>query len=314
MTQFIRNPISEPIQAITEARAALEAAHSSMDLIGSKTNEIPRTIAKVLSLLEQLSVQCEPDKIRDETKRLHATIDDCAQEAFILEDRFQMAIKLTDSTSAKLGRSGFMLLGDVKHFWERTVSFCGEISKLIEYTLDSSCNAFIAIILEQLDKISTKSKFRLKDRTRHEIYQISLACVAYALSVRHLTNAYSAFSNEFLLPQVNVISRYPLLGNSEIELAHAHDQFKEANMACMKEIDRVVKQNRATSKRRSILELDLGLDLHLSDISLDLDEFLTPIAEFKSHSHSKQTDSFIENKSSSVFEKFRANFTKKASL
>uniref|UniRef100_A0A0M3HHV7 RB_A domain-containing protein n=1 Tax=Ascaris lumbricoides TaxID=6252 RepID=A0A0M3HHV7_ASCLU len=127
-----------------------------------------------------------------------------------------------------------MLLGEVKHFWEKVVSFCREISKLIEYTLDSSCNALIAILLEQVENATVRSKFRLKDRVRHDIYQVALACVAYALSVRHLTDAYSAFSSEFLMPQMDAISRYPLVANSEIELAQAREQFKELNVACSK--------------------------------------------------------------------------------
>uniref|UniRef100_A0A0M3IRP5 COP9 signalosome complex subunit 3 n=1 Tax=Ascaris lumbricoides TaxID=6252 RepID=A0A0M3IRP5_ASCLU len=144
-----------------------------------------------------------------------------------------------------------------------------------------------------------------------QIYQVALACVAYALSVRHLTDAYSAFSSEFLMPQMDAISRYPLVANSEIELAQAREQFKELNVACSKEIDRVVKTNRATCKRRSILELDFGLDLHLSDISADLDEFLTPIAQFKGRSSNKKSSIPDEGKSSNVFDRFRSSFTKK---
>ncbi|VDM42730.1 unnamed protein product [Toxocara canis] len=252
------------VNAMTEARAALGSAHQAMASIGKKTNDIPRTIGAVLALIElvgvfwasgdayilmliflKLDLQCTPKKVRDELDRLHHIIEECAQEAFTLEDLFQEAIKLADIKSAKLGRTGclslllvinlcFMLLGEVKHFWEKIVAFCDEISKLIEYTLDSSCNAFVAIILEQVEKASSSTKFHLKDRSRHEIYQVSLACVAYALSVRHLTDAYSAFSTEFLMPQMDAISRYPLVAHSEIELAHAHDQFKESNLACNK--------------------------------------------------------------------------------
>ncbi|KHN79745.1 hypothetical protein Tcan_16835 [Toxocara canis] len=301
------------VNAMTEARAALGSAHQAMASIGKKTNDIPRTIGAVLALIELLDLQCTPKKVRDELDRLHHIIEECAQEAFTLEDLFQEAIKLADIKSAKLGRTGFMLLGEVKHFWEKIVAFCDEISKLIEYTLDSSCNAFVAIILEQVEKASSSTKFHLKDRSRHEIYQVSLACVAYALSVRHLTDAYSAFSTEFLMPQMDAISRYPLVAHSEIELAHAHDQFKESNLACNKEIDRIVKTNRATCKRRSILELDFGLDLHLSDISADLDEFLTPIAQFKQRAANKKSNIVDEGKSSTVFERFRSSFSKKPS-
>uniref|UniRef100_A0A914ZXK6 Uncharacterized protein n=1 Tax=Parascaris univalens TaxID=6257 RepID=A0A914ZXK6_PARUN len=299
------------INVVTEARTALESAHVAMNLIGKKTNDIPRTIGKALGLVEQMDKQSTANKIRDELKRLHNIIDDCAHDAFSLENLFQTAIQLADSKSARLGRSGFMLLGEVKHFWEKVVSFCREISKLIEYTLDSSCNALIAILLEQVENATVRSKFRLKDRVRHEIYQVALACVAYALSVRHLTDAYSAFSREFLMPQMDAISRYPVVVNSEIELAQAREQFKELNAACSKEIDRVVKTNRATTKRRSILELDFGLDLHLSDISADLDEFLTPIAQFKLRSGNKKLSSPDEGKSSNVFERFRSSFMKK---
>uniref|UniRef100_A0A0M3IVJ2 Uncharacterized protein n=1 Tax=Ascaris lumbricoides TaxID=6252 RepID=A0A0M3IVJ2_ASCLU len=54
-----------------------------------------------------MDTQCTANKIRDELNRLHNIIDDCAHEAFSLENLFQTAIQLADSKSTRLGRSGY---------------------------------------------------------------------------------------------------------------------------------------------------------------------------------------------------------------
>ena len=64
---------------------------------------------------------------------------------------------------------GFMLLEEVKQFWSAVVSFYNELQKMIEYTLDSSCNALISMANMQRAVAAKRTKFVLKSKHREEV-------------------------------------------------------------------------------------------------------------------------------------------------
>uniref|UniRef100_A0A914ZRZ4 BRO1 domain-containing protein n=1 Tax=Parascaris univalens TaxID=6257 RepID=A0A914ZRZ4_PARUN len=269
------------VQAVNEGRIAQEAAHQSMAIIKHDMNEIPQAIRDVLELLSQHSSQQIRFQLPIQVKRIRSIVEDSAREAGSLGPRFQKAMQLMSDRSGGIGRDGFSLLAEVKMFWSAVISFCEELGKLVQYTLDSSCNAFIATLHNQFEAASKQSKFSIKQKARNEIYQTSIAMIAYASSVRHLANAYIQYSSQFIMPQINAIARYPMLATNAIEFAKAQRQFNAYNNACERETNRIMGINGELNKRRSILELDMGLNLHISDIGADLGVFLQPIAEFR---------------------------------
>ncbi|VDM46595.1 unnamed protein product [Toxocara canis] len=250
--------------------------------------------------LQTLLVQHSSDHVRFQLpiqiKRIRGIVDDSAREADSLESRFQKAMQLMSDRSSSIGRAGFSLLAEVRIFWSAVISFCKELSKLVQYTLDSSCNAFIATLHAQFDVASKQNKFAIKQKARDEIYHTSIAMIAYALSARHLANAYIRYSGRFIMPQINTIARYPMLATNEIEFAKAQRQFKEYNVACERETNRIITMNGTTNKRRSILELDMGLNLHISDIGADLDVFLPAVADFRRGKLNRSTSRKKEQK------------------
>ncbi|KHN82936.1 hypothetical protein Tcan_14253 [Toxocara canis] len=284
------------VQAVNEGRIAQEAAHQSMSIIRHDMNEIPRAIKSILELLSQHSSDHVRFQLPIQIKRIRGIVDDSAREADSLESRFQKAMQLMSDRSSSIGRAGFSLLAEVRIFWSAVISFCKELSKLVQYTLDSSCNAFIATLHAQFDVASKQNKFAIKQKARDEIYHTSIAMIAYALSARHLANAYIRYSGRFIMPQINTIARYPMLATNEIEFAKAQRQFKEYNVACERETNRIITMNGTTNKRRSILELDMGLNLHISDIGADLDVFLPAVADFRRGKLNRSTSRKKEQK------------------
>uniref|UniRef100_A0A0N5AK50 Perilipin n=1 Tax=Syphacia muris TaxID=451379 RepID=A0A0N5AK50_9BILA len=272
------------VQAINEAVAAMEAGQTSMQCIAQcmETSEI---------LLEEL-----PKPV----KKLKEAVENAATQSSSLERHFSKTTKTLSSISSTIGRSGFMLLEQTKLFWSSLFKFYDEVRKMIEYTLTSSCNALINLINIQQYSASKSRKYTLKSKHRDEIYRASLSVIAYVLSIRHLANAYIRYSVQTIMPQLIAISRYPLVAHSEIEL--------------VREMHQTLRGNRIVSRRKSILELDLGLQMHLSDMPSELDQFLTPIANFRKgqkDAKKKLTKQSSTKDSEAVLEKLKISSSKK---
>ena len=58
-----------------------------------------------------------------------------------------------------------MLLLEVKGFFERITQFFLEVSKLVEFTLDTSANTLIGTIGEEVDLMLTRPKYSLKPKS-----------------------------------------------------------------------------------------------------------------------------------------------------
>ncbi|VDK19548.1 unnamed protein product, partial [Anisakis simplex] len=252
-----------------------------MAAIAENMNQIPRSIEVILELLNQHSSEQIRFQLPAQVNKIRCTVEDSIKNSHSLELHFHKAMRLMNDRRKSIGRAGFELLGEVKLFWSSVISFCEELNKLIHYTLDSSTNAFNSILRTQYEIAQKQNKFSLKRKTREEIYHSSLAMIAYAWAVRHLANAYIHYSSQFIMPQINVIARYPLIATNKIEFAKAQQQFRELNMACEQETNKMVGINSTESKRRSILKMDMGLNLNLNEIGRDIDEIIQPVAEFR---------------------------------
>ena len=73
-----------------------------------------------------------------------------------------------------------MLLNEVKHLLERISKFFDEVCKLVEFELDSSCNAFIGMVSEQVELILCRPKYVTKTKAAKDVrVGISISMIAF---------------------------------------------------------------------------------------------------------------------------------------
>uniref|UniRef100_A0A0N5AK49 Uncharacterized protein n=1 Tax=Syphacia muris TaxID=451379 RepID=A0A0N5AK49_9BILA len=199
------------MEVIHETRTAFIKTIQAMNTISENGDKIPRLVEQILKGLSEV---CQSNinnfdeqklkKFREKFTILQKIVENCAYSAFSLETVFSPVEKLYDSEHRKIVRKDFMLLNEVKHSIQNINGFFLEISKLVEFALDTSCNLMIKRIIEEVNTLQCQPKYVVKLKT-----------------------------------------------------------YKE-------EIDEMIKADRFTAKRPSVVEIDFGLDLHLSEIISDI--------------------------------------------
>lgn len=268
------------VETINEAQSSFEKTVEAMVLIGQNVEELPKVVEGILDIIIEPNLERIEKDLDIKFKRLQKVVEKCAEPAFSLESIFAKLDGLTNGRTSKVGRTGFMLLKEVRYLWGRISKFFLEVSKLIEFALDPACNSLIEKISEQLDLMLRNRKYVPKTKATKDIYRNSLAIVVYSLVLRHIAVSYVQFTNQFVLPQINMIFQYSIVCNSEVELQKTQQQFRTLNNASRKGIERMMQVNRQARKRPSVLEIDFGLDLHLSDIATEVNESIYSIASF----------------------------------
>ncbi|MFH4982633.1 hypothetical protein AB6A40_009342 [Gnathostoma spinigerum] len=259
-----------------------------MQTIEKSTDDISSIAARMLKTFQESVPERIQEDIPKEMMNLQDKVNNSAKAVLSIANLFDKAAEYLDASSSNIGRKGFMLVGEVKNFWLAMAAFVGEIEKMIEYSLDSSCVPMFKIMEAQVNEVSNNKAYSMKSKIRQQIYQSTLSVVGFALAVRQLANAYIDFSSKFIIPQINILAGYVLVSNSENELKCERRKFRACNLACRKDVDETVQNNRLMGKRRSILELDLGLNVHLSDVSEALEDALLAIIAFKSNGEIKK--------------------------